>query len=306
MTKNNTYQALSPVRSAGTDNSSASRPPREGESLATPENCAPATPLSHGRRWAWVFCSLLTLLSCGQVNEDDRLIEIQGATVQRAVLVEDYTGQMCVNCPRATEEIHHLQAEFGSENVIAVGIFSGPFGVNPRTGANLPLTTDTGKEYFTHWGLAEQPVGIVNRHGASSYFDWAAIIHKELQRPTPVSIDIDAFRHEGDSLEMQVRVRCSEALSAHLQLWLTEDSIVGTQYFPDNVIDREYVHNHVFRTAVNGAWGTPLSLQAGQTYSHRFTCLAEDAWRPWHLALVAFVYTADDVLQVTRKPLKTK
>lgn len=255
------------------------------------------------RYFSLLTLSLFSFIACDQVSEADRLIEIEGATVNRAVLIEDYTGQMCVNCPTATEEIHHLQAEFGAENVIAVGIFSGPFGVNPRTGANLPLTTDTGKDYFTHWGLAEQPVGIVNRHGASSYFDWAAIIHKELQRPTPVSIDIEAFRLEGDSLAMQVRVRSAEAVSGHLQLWLTEDSIVGTQYFPNNVIDREYVHNHVFRTAVNGDWGTPVSLSQGQSVSQRFTCRKESSWTPGHLALVAFVYTDNDVLQTIRKPL---
>ena len=254
-----------------------------------------------------LFALLLFALcfSCGQVNEDERLIEIESAQVNRAVLIEDFTGQMCVNCPAATEEIHHLQQEFGEENVIAVGIYSGPFGVHPTTGRNLPLTTETGKTYFTHWNLSEQPIGLVNRHGKSNYPEWAAKIYDELAATTPVSLRCNSFESVADSLVMQVSVHASQALSAKLQLWIIEDSIVSTQYLPNDVIDRNYVHNHVFRAAVNGDWGTALTLSEGKTQSLRYSCLKDEAWQADNLSLVAFVYNDSGVLQVIKQHLNT-
>ena len=68
----------------------------------------------------------LVLSSCDNVPVDERLTYVEPPEVGRAVLIEDYTGQYCVNCPRATEEIERLVKEYGDSTVIAVAIHSGP------------------------------------------------------------------------------------------------------------------------------------------------------------------------------------
>ena len=50
----------------------------------------------------------LFLASCSHIDEDERLIYVKPAPVERSVLIEDFTGQMCINCPLATQEIEKL------------------------------------------------------------------------------------------------------------------------------------------------------------------------------------------------------
>ena len=45
------------------------------------------------------------LAGCSGIDSDDRYITAESVTPQRAVLVEDFTGQNCVNCPAAHETI---------------------------------------------------------------------------------------------------------------------------------------------------------------------------------------------------------
>ena len=49
------------------------------------------------------------LSSCSDLDEQDRFVYIKPADAARKVLIEDFTGQRCPNCPSATDEIHHLQ-----------------------------------------------------------------------------------------------------------------------------------------------------------------------------------------------------
>ena len=92
------------------------------------------------------------MAACSHIDEDEQLIYVKPAAVERCVLLEDFTGQRCVNCPMAADEIHKLQEQYGEDVVIAVSIHSGPLGfhTNPRF---YGLATDLGDAYYTHWNL---------------------------------------------------------------------------------------------------------------------------------------------------------
>ncbi len=62
----------------------------------------------------------------------------------RAVLIEDFTGQKCVNCPNGTTLINDIVETYGEDNVIAVGIHSGPLSKDGEDG----LATETGNDYY--------------------------------------------------------------------------------------------------------------------------------------------------------------
>ena len=59
--------------------------------------------------------SLITLASllvaCDNVSENERLIYVEPAAVNTAVLVEEFSGQMCVNCPKGAAELEKLEKE---------------------------------------------------------------------------------------------------------------------------------------------------------------------------------------------------
>ena len=97
---------------------------------------------------------LLLLVACDNVSLDERLQYVEPPEVGRAVLIEDFTGQYCVNCPRATEEIERLIEQYGDSVVIPVAIHSGPF--SKLNGEFTPLHTEVGDLYFNRWNLSSQ------------------------------------------------------------------------------------------------------------------------------------------------------
>ncbi|MBF1605651.1 MAG: Omp28-related outer membrane protein, partial [Prevotella shahii] len=108
-----------------------------------------------------------------------------------------------------------------------------------------------------------------------------------------------------DSTSRELKVTTTTAALANkvqgkLQLWLVEDGIVSIQQLPGNVIERNYVHNHVLRATLNGDWGEDVSINANneKTFTHTLTLPngvnADKAW------VVAFVYNDDGVVQVDR------
>ncbi len=242
-------------------------------------------------------------VACDEVGQADRLTYVEPPEVSRAVLIEDFTGQYCVNCPRATEEIERLVEEYGDTAVIAVAIHSGPF--SKSQGTVTPLYTAQGDEYFNHWGLSAQPIGLVDRLFSSTPFDftdWAGAVNYELGIKAPVSIWVDAFLDDNDEVDVSVEVigLDSTLVKGKLQLWMVEDSIDSFQLMPGGGREEHYNHMHVFRAALNGAWGDDLSVNHGEVFQKNYSFPMDPSWEPAHCAIVAFVYDEDGVKQVIK------
>lgn len=110
--------------------------------------------------YAMLGAVCLSVASCDTVGENDRLIYVKPAEVKRCVLLEDFTGQRCINCPNAADVIAQLQEQYGEDNVIAVGIHGGPLAVNSN-GKVTGLRTATGDEYYAAAGSPSLPAGRV-------------------------------------------------------------------------------------------------------------------------------------------------
>ena len=247
------------------------------------------------------------LMACDEVSLDERLTYVEPPEVGRAVLIEDYTGQYCVNCPRSSEEIEHLVEQYGDSVVIAVAIHSGPF--SKSKGTPSPLYTELGDQYFKRWNLSAQPIGLVDRLFSSmpfSYTDWGAGVNYEIAFKAPVALQASTTYDNGTrrlSCEVQTIGLDSTTVEGKLQLWLVEDSIDGFQYMPDGTINEHYTHMHVFRTSVNDPWGDDVSVDHGEVSVKRYDCYLDPAWKPEHCAIVVFLYNEDGVKQVTKNKL---
>jgi hypothetical protein len=254
-----------------------------------------------------MWAALGLMVACDEVSVNDRLIYVEPPQVSRAVLIEDYTGQYCVNCPRATEEIERLIEQYGDSIVIAVAIHSGPFGKSK--GEPSPLYTEVGDMYFNTWGMSAQPIGLIDRLFGStpfSYTDWAGGVNYEVAIEPPVSfltdIDYDAETRDA-SIEVQTIGLDSALVSGKLQVWLVEDSIDSFQLMPDGSREEHYNHMHVFRASVNDPWGDALSVSHGQVAVKNYELKLDPAWVPEHCSVVTFLYDDSGVHQVAKKKL---
>ena len=80
-----------------------------------------------------------------------------------------------------------------------------------------------------------------------------------------------------------------------LQLWITESNINAVQQH-GGTLNRNYLHNHVYRASVNGLWGEEANIP----YSNVHYIPLRENWDIENLSVVAFVYNdTDGVLQVT-------
>lgn len=266
------------------------------------------------KRLSYIITIIAAVIcSCSHVDEDERLIYVKPAQVSRCILIEDFTGQRCVNCPVATAEIAKLQEHYGADTIIAVGIHSGPLGFAGNAN-NLGLMTDTGNEYYNYWKVEYQPAGLINRNGGIlNYPDWQAKVYEELQKPAPLSLNLSCeYNPSSNNVRIGIIAQGTNGdTKGKLQLWLVEDGITAMQlrYNTINdaasgqITDRDYIHNHVFRDAVNGLWGEDFSIKEGEMKTLDFTCKLKDEWVAENMHVIAFVYNNDGVQQVSMDKL---
>ena len=243
------------------------------------------------------LAAVCALAACSHIDEDKRLIEVPAPMVSKNVLIEDYTGQLCSNCPEAAETIHQLQQEYGSDRIIAVGIYGGPFGNNVK--GPLPLTTEVGNSYAEAWGVTSQPCGVIDRLGLNKFYStWRATVEERMQMQTPVTMDA-SLMVMGGKVVMTVHTACTENLSGtRIMAWLMEDSIVSWQMMPTLKKNYQYIHNHVFRCALSPVEGEAIDLTADESHrTNTYTLDADPTWVTKNLSAVAFVYDATGVLQ---------
>lgn len=254
------------------------------------------------RQWAGrvLPLCLLALLSiaCSHINEDERLIYVKMEPAKRVVLLEDFTGQRCLNCPLGTDVINQLLEEYG-DHLVPVGIHGGPLGF-AGNGEVKGLATDVGNEYYNHWQLEYQPVGLVNRHGAVNYTDWTARVKEAMAETAPIELTTSAFI-EGSQVHITIKATGTEGTTTGmLQVWLLEDGITALQMMPDHSTNSNYVHNHVLRTPVNGTWGQDFSIREGEMQTFDMTQALNSEWDADQLTIVAFVYNDQGVQQASK------
>ena len=282
-----------------------------------------------------VCCAVAAAFTaCSSIDEADRLVPVGGAApvdstdisdatdslyeapvaaVARRVLIEDYTGQKCANCPDATENIHQLQQIYGSL-LVPVAIQSDYMGISDKDGG---LANELGNTYFNSLDFTPKvkPAVQVSRYYGevlTSNTDVTFFVENVVPIPTPLDVRVKARLHAGDAskADIDVKVICTDGqanLSGKLQVWITEDSIVAPQDYLNGQHIKDYVHNHVLRATANGTWGEEVSVSGlADTREFHYTADLSSAWKPEHLAIVAFVYNSDEVLQVAKAKVKTK
>lgn len=247
--------------------------------------------------------------SCSNIDEGDRLIYVKPAEVGRAVLIEDLTGQSCINCPTGTDIINGIIQTYGEDNVIAVGIHCGPLGFKGNA-KRVGLMTDTGDEYYKKWANGTnlgQPSAVFNRKiGPSDNFNnWAAEVGLIISEKANLSVDI-ANAYDAKTRKLTIKVGAygvndTVSVSGKLQVWIVEDGIKAMQKMPDGSANQEYIHNHVFRAAVNGTWGEEVTVKEGETTTKQYPYVLPETWNAENISVVAFVYNDKGVENVAKK-----
>lgn len=228
-----------------------------------------------------IFIGVLLLLfsACEVIPGDERdqviFTPTDSSAVKRTSLLIEYSGWKCVNCPTAAEEAHRLKEQYGEQLVVVVMHPES----NPNTRHNnkpaLNYTCPEADSIYIMMGGTNTtpfPTGNLNlvKDEEKGYFNdydkWATLVSQAYSTPRPILMNQEVSGI-ADSKEITVTVDITnvdtKVLEATLQVWLTEDSVMGRQ---DGAPDpKNYAHNHLMRASISPIWGNKLMIAAHST-----------------------------------------
>ena len=176
---------------------------------------------------------------------------------EKKVLIEDFTGHTCPNCPEAAREIEAIHDIYGDQ-IIALAIhvtksFARPYPASQAPKFQYDFRTQWGNEWDAEYGISELglPRGMVNRtlypNGHKLGKDeWANAVASELKKETNFKLSITSNL---SSIEVSTEITNTISGDFNLVVCLAENNIINWQ--KDGQVEIEnYEHNHVLRSVI--------------------------------------------------------
>lgn len=250
----------------------------------------------------------------------------------KTVLIEEFTGASCTNCPDGHEKVKAIQAA-NPGRVIAVAYhtyFPGPIfqpvneykGIVSAYDFRDSMATDIGKGIYG--SLNSIPVGGIDRvlSGGTdaakrqiSRDNWASITNSRLTQAASANLHLsssyDAAKNEV-ALLIKVAYTKSVATKNALTIGVMESKIIDAQKFPDETVDN-YEHNHILRKLLSNYSGNSIIdsisvKEPGRVYEYKLKFTPSEKWKLENCTIFAFLSNNEadnkEVLQAAEIPLK--
>lgn len=226
----------------------------------------------------------------------------------KTVLLNDYTGVRCVNCPAASELAHNLLEQYGSRLAV-MSIHAGSLAA-PPTGSSFPdFRTEEGTEWYGN--NASNPLGSVDRVKLLQGYtlqdnSWADAVATAMEETQSVEIVVDNFYDEASRmLTATIDAQALGSLSGDLAVTvcLMEDNIVGMQVTTSG-LQNDYVHHHVFRGTLNGTYGENIQFNGDNQFSKSFYKEIPDNFDVSNCYIVAYIYDNSQNMKILQTAVK--
>lgn len=233
----------------------------------------------------------------------------------RKVVIEEFTGVRCVNCPAGSAEIQNLISVYG-ERLIAVSIHAG-FYANPYPESQYDFSTPEGDNLEDFLGIPiGYPTGVIDRKLFSGESDlqlegtpsWGGYIAQELDNDVKITLEItNQWDSNTRKLTIGVEGGAIEAIGEEVRLtiMILESDIKDTQLTPGGKV-QDYNHKHVLRKAVTAYNGDVVasSLNEGDFVNEEYSFTLPQDWVEDNCTVVAFFHNGGsnkEILQADEK-----
>lgn len=245
----------------------------------------------------------------------------------RRVLIEEFTGASCTNCPAGHDVVKSLIAA-NPERIVALAYHTNDAGaiyepvdkkgVKSLYDFRTEEATNIGKVIYE--GLQSIPSAGIDRTkiGTSlliSRPQWANETNKRLLVASPVNMYLTST-YKADEKKVSVRVKIvytsDVSTKNSINLGLVESKIIDAQEFSDR-IEVNYEHNHVFRKSFTPYNGYPVldsvaTKKAGRVYEYNYVFTPDEKWNLDNCYLIAYLNNSEtgnkEVLQAIEVKLK--
>ena len=210
------------------------------------------------KKYLAILSSILIITSCDV--EDGPFITDYDSYVnpEKKVLIEDFTGHLCPNCPDAARELDAIHDIYGDQ-IIGMAIhvsksFARPYPASQAPNFQYDFRTNWGDDWDAFYGISAMglPRGMINRIGYQDEShklgkdEWASTVALELKK------DIDFTLHiSSDETSISIISEVQNNISSvyNLVVCLTESNIENWQKDGQENVEN-YIHNHVLRTVL--------------------------------------------------------
>ena len=266
-----------------------------------------------------IFTLLFMTPSCAVIDQPFKgnIQDTTSTQQQRNVLIEDFTGHRCKNCPKASKAIEALVDAYGSR-IIGLAIHAGPGNfTNTNTDYPTDFTTPEGKAIQNFFGTNFLPVGMVNRENWtasgnghwSPYTNWPTLSSEAIDSTLRIALEASAGVNNGN-LEVSAQGLPQMGLlhDLNIAVLIKESNIVSPQLMPDDTRDSNYVHMNVLRDYVTDTWGESFGtspMLPGDTLSGNYSIAWNTDWVQSNAAVVVYVFNPSNyrILQVIEIPV---
>ncbi len=214
------------------------------------------------------------------------------------VLLEDYMGHFCTNCPAAVSAAEAILNGPHGNQVVSMEVNVG-FDADTAGGPSAPLLppglpdtafkvdyrTTAGTDWdntlvnSTNLGV---PQGMVDRLHVDANYDqdiqysnWGTIVDSIIATPQLASITmVDScwLKQQifGTAVTINLKTAPKSGYSYYLEMVVVEDSVEDWQ--TNGTSDVQYfIHRFVLRSAINGSWGDQLTLSQNTPITKYYT-----------------------------------
>jgi hypothetical protein len=251
-------------------------------------------------------------------NIRDTVLELDTVKAVKKVLLEDYTGHKCTNCPEAAITARTMEIFYkGKLLLMAVhaGYYAKPANIGEYT---LDLRCQEGDSWDEDFGInSNNPNGMVNRKVFNGNHvvapdNWSSSVNSLISLAPDAKMKIFPTI---DTITLTVKpvIYCqflNKLEGAYrITVCVLENGILGTQSNNNASIGPvpdwpDYVFDDVLRGTINGATGEVLTYDVNTdlTYIGNFTYSLNADWDFHNCYILAYIYNAEtlEIVQVEK------
>lgn len=232
---------------------------------------------------------------------------VVSSTFEKTVLLEEFTGTWCGWCPDGFVILEELLESY--DNLIGVCLH----------GFDIMATAET-EEVATAFETF-YPGGSVDRYKLTSEgvildrVNWESGVIQRSNMAVPVDVDFtQSYNNDTREIVIDATAQFSQEMTEDFRFncYVVENNIdedspsydqsnyysqngnyPNHPYYNEPEIMTDFVHNHVVRDMLGGAWGAegsiPGTVVDGETYTHQFTYTLPESFNEQQISLVVVV-----------------
>lgn len=232
----------------------------------------------------WLMLSAFGLAACDVIGDADRIRSAE--TLQftnKVVLLEEFTGHKCVNCPAASEEAARLES-WCEGHLVVVGIHAGSYANTSGSAWKYDFRTEAGAAYEAYFRPDGYPAAMIDRKTTDgkithdNFSVWSALVLNSLAETAPVDIRLETSRLVGQTEERLDVSLYREGIPVETSAAPRAVTPVKTAVKTSNKISIATAHETPHETPSKTLAGTPVKVLSEKTVALPAEALSLQIW----------------------------